>query len=440
MNPRPIAMHDILRYARAASSVEVMVDGHPNFYYLMASPGKALPKVLLEAGINPPAHVRGPDGPRRPVIAIRSSPWKAGHITNPWHDEFDLDHGHVRYYGDHKPRTMGLPGVTAGNKALLEAVRFHAGTSAGERVLAPPLLLFRSITVRKEGRAIVKGYVEFCGAAVIEGLEHVVQRDPATGRSFPNLLLDLAVVDMSECGDTLDLRWLDDRRDPTLTAEEAARHAPQAWKRWIKEGSAAIPRIRRRVVSSRVKSHDAQLPVPGSLEDNALRKLYHFFDGRKHAFEYLASRVAAQLLSRSGSVYRDGWLTRIGGDGGMDFVGRLDVGTTATSTPLVVLGQAKCIIPDSSVSPDQVARVVARLRRGWLGIFVTTGTFSRRAQIEVIDDQYPLVLVPGRVLVDQVLRIAAADYSGDLDGLLADVISGYEAAITHRRPEEILSS
>jgi hypothetical protein len=43
------------------------------------------------------------------------------------------------------------------------------------------------------------------------------------------------------------------------------------------------------------------------------------------------------------------------------------------------------VAPGSSISPDQVARVVARLRRGWLGIFVTTGAFSKQAQVEVID-------------------------------------------------------
>jgi restriction endonuclease Mrr len=169
-----------------------------------------------------------------------------------------------------------------------------------------------------------------------------------------------------------------------------------------------------------------------------LQRLYTFFDGRKHAFELLAAQVSAQILGHSGARYHDGWLTRPGGDGGVDFVGRLDVGTAANNTPLVVLGQAKCIAPTSSISPDQVARVVARLRRGWIGVFVTTGAFSRQAQIEVIDDQYPLVLVDGRTLVEQVLRMAAADHNGDLDALLTSVTADYDLAITYRRPEEIL--
>ncbi len=433
-------MHEILRYAQGASRVEFELDGYLN-YHFVTTPSEPVgdpPRLMLEAGINPAAMVVAPDRSRRPVLGLRSSPWKAGHVTNPWHDEFDLDHGHVRYYGDHKPSTIGLPGATAGNRALLEAWALHAATAASERLHAPPLLIYRSATITRDGRSLVKGHIEFCGAAIIERLEHVVQRDPETGRSFPNLVLDLAVIDLADSGDTLDMRWIDDRRDPTLDAEQAARHAPASWMRWVKGGRAAIPRVRRRVVSSRVKSLEDQLPPVGSAEMELLHRLHTFFEGRKHAFELLAARVSAQILGGSGARYHDGWLTRPAGDGGVDFVGRLDLGTPDNSTPLVVLGQAKCITPTSSVSPDQVARVVARLRRGWIGVFVTSGSFTRQAQVEVIDDQYPLVLVDGKTLAEQVLRMAAADHDGDLDGLLASVTADYDLAITYRRPDEIL--
>ena len=437
---RQLPMHEILRYAHGASRVEIELDGYLN-YHFVTTPSESLgevPRLMLEAGINPAAMVSAPDGPRRPVIGLRSSPWKAGQSSNPWHDEFDLDHGHVRYYGDHKPSTMGLPGATAGNRALLDAWTLHNGTTAAERILAPPLLIFRSTTVTRDGRSLVKGHVEFCGAAIIERLEYVVQRDPETGRSFPNLMLDLAVVDLADNGDTLDMRWIDDRRNPALDSNQAARHAPASWMRWVKEGRAAIPRVRRRVVSSRVKSTEDQLPPAGSAEMELLHRLHAFFEGRKHAFELLAAKVSAQILGGSGARYHEGWLTRPAGDGGVDFVGRLDVGTPANNTPLVVLGQAKCIAPTSSVSPDQVARVVARLRRGWIGVFVTTGTFSRQAQVEVIDDQYPLILVDGRTLAEQVLRMAAADHDGSVDALLTSVTAEYDVAITYRRPDEIL--
>ncbi len=184
----------------------------------------------------------------------------------------------------------------------------------------------------------------------------------------------------------------------------------------------------------------AEQQHPADPEDRRiLETLYRFFDHRKHAFELLASHVAASLLAEAGGRYRHGWITKAGGDGGMDFVGRLDVGSTEHNTPLVVLGQAKCIKPSSSISPDEVARLVARLRRGWIGVFVTTGTFSRQAQVEIIDDQYPVVLVPANALVTHVRRLAAGA-PGGLDGLLQDVADTYAAQVVHRRPEEILGT
>lgn len=438
VDSRAVKIHTVLRYARNSGAMAPTVDDFPNFYFVTTAPGSASPLLTLERGISPTAVARGLDCDRRPVIAIRSSPWKAGHETNPWHDEFDMDHGHVRYFGDHKPGILGLPGATPGNRALMEAWRYHAGTSVAERQLAPPLLLFRSTTVRREGRAVVKGHVEFLGAALIERLEYVVQRDPATGRSFPNVVFDLVVVDLAAGGDRLDMRWIDDRRDASLTAEATCRHAPASWRRWVREGSASIPSIRRRVLSSPIRTAQEQQPEPGSPDAELLHRLYAFFDGRKHQFEYLAALVAARVLGSSGASYRQGWVTRAGGDGGLDFVGRLDVGLPSAKTPLVVLGQAKCVSPDSSASAETVARVVARLRRGWIGVFVTTGSFSRRAQEEIIDDQYPLVLVPGRVLTEQVSAIIAADYDDDLEAFLSDIEAGYEQDVTYRRPEEIL--
>ncbi len=315
---RQVFIHDQLRYAKGANQRDVDLDGFLNYHWLTSPADLSRRKIMLEAGINAPAAVASPDGSRRPLIAIRSSPWKAGHETNPWHDEFDLDHGHVRYFGDHKPSTVGLLGATKGNRLLLEAARLHAGTTREERLLAPPLLLFRAITVYRGGRALVKGHVEFCGAAIIERLEHVVQRDPETGRSFPNLSLDLAVVSGGKV-DGIDFRWIDDRRDPDLAADATLRHAPVSWARWVKEGRIAIPGIRRRVLASAVRSSKDQQPTSGSPEAEILQTLYRFYDGRKHAFELLASRVAAEVLRESGARYKEGWLSRSSGDGGVDF-------------------------------------------------------------------------------------------------------------------------
>ena len=120
-------------------------------------------------------------------------------------------------------------------------------------------------------------------------------------------------------------------------------------------------------------------------------------------------------------------------------MGRLDAGSTEANTPLVVLGQAKCVAPSTSISPDEVARVVARLRRGWIGAFVTTGIFSKQAQVEVIDDEYPVVLIAGGTLVSEVLKLANLVYSGDVQAVLDSATNEYAENVTFRRPEEILA-
>ncbi|MGY1805034.1 restriction endonuclease [Blastococcus sp. SYSU D00922] len=438
MPHRRIAIHDVLRYSSDGDATSPMLDGYSNYHFITAAPGTTQPRLLLDAGINAPALTMAPDGQRRALIGIRSSPWKAGHATNPWHDEFDLDHGYVRYFGDHKPSSRGLPGSTSGNRTLFEALGSHASPDRAVRRLAPPLLLFRSVTVRREGRAVVKGHIEFCGVAVIDRLENIIQRDPETQRGFPNVALDLAVISLADSGDTLDLRWIDDRRDPSLTAEEALRHAPASWRQWVADGPPALPRVRRRVQAPRLRAREQQLPPPASTDAELLQKIHRFFDSRKHAFEMLASQIAADALGGHGGTYQEGWLTRAGGDGGLDFVGRLDIGAPGTSTPLVVLGQAKCVSPDSSVNADQVARVVARLRRGWVGVYVTTGWFTRQAQVEIIDDEYPIVLIPGLDVVKHVRALAERTSNGDVDAVLSRAVESYAESVTHRRPEEIL--
>ena len=437
---RPVGMMDIVRYAKGGSRFEVDIDGYLNFHYLTHPGVEESKRLLLEAGINRIAAIDADGGSRRPALLLRSSPWKAGHETNPWEDAYDLDHGHVRYFGDHKPTTVGLVGVTPGNRALLAAWDLHGSPSRQDRTAAPPLLLFRAVPIiNKDGRTIQKGHLEFCGAAIIERLEMVVQREPRQSRTFPNLVVDLVVVDLSDRDDSLDWRWIDDRRDPALNHELALRHAPAAWARWVKDGRMALSRVRRRVMSSRVRTAEEQRPPTGSREAELLHRIYVHFDDRKHQFEHLAATVAAQVFERAGAKYHRGWLTRAGGDGGMDFVGRLDAGSREASTPLVVLGQAKCVKPSSSISPDEVARVVARLRRGWIGVFVTTAVFSKQAQVEVIDDEYPVVLISGGLLASEVLRLAELAYEGDVQATLDAASAGYEQDVTHRRPEEILS-
>jgi hypothetical protein len=434
MGARLMRITKVYRYSRGSSIADEFIGDYPNYHHLTASADGV--RVGLERGINIARQVDAVDGGRRPVIALRSSPWKAGSKSTPWHDSIDLDHGHVRYFGDHKISSSGPVGSTVGNSGLRDAWRLHQETTSDQRLPAPPVMIFRSVTEQ----GAVKGYVEFCGVAVIERLETIVQRDPKSGMSFANYVFDLAVLDASNESEQVDWRWIDDRRNPAFPLKETLRYAPKTWQRWVTEGAPAIPRIRRNVSASRVLSKAEQQPQIGTTEEKVLNDVYHYFEGQKHSFESVAAKVAAEVFRSGGAQYQEGWLTRASRDGGTDFVGRLDAGIGRARTSLVVLGQAKCVSLDSSVSAEQIARVVARLRRGWIGVYVTTGVYSAPAQTEMIDDQYPIMLIDGRVLAEIVWRLAMESHGGDVKSFLAHTVSAYEDAVTVRRPEEILSS
>ncbi|MRS12555.1 MAG: restriction endonuclease [Actinobacteria bacterium] len=390
--------------------------------------------VSLEAGINPIAAVSVGEQVRCPAILIRSSPWKAGSASTPWHDVFDLDHGYVRYFGDHKAVTSKPLGETRGNAALYRELQLHQSASIFDRARATPLVIFRAVTVA----GVQKGHLEFCGLGVIEQAQLIVQWDEREKRSYPNYVFDVALLDLAAEDETLDWAWINARRDSTRTDSEVLRMAPLSWQTWVREGNTALRRIRRQVARNRIMTQAEQLPAPSSPEGQVLDAVYRAFDGRKATFESLASAVAGRVIGAGTGRYHEGWLTQPSSDRGIDFVGRLDAGSEDASTHLVVLGQAKCIKPTSSVSAEQLSRVVARLKRGWIGAYVTTGTYSKGAQLEMIEDDYPVVLVHGLRLAKEVRLMAYENYGGDVSVLLRSAVEQHPQLVAHRRPEEVL--
>jgi hypothetical protein len=236
--PKWIRVEDIFRYPKPARALEHDVDRYPNFYNRTKSSRSEEKLLQLESGINLVAHVKSGISIRRPLLLIRSSPWKAGTETTPWRDEFDLDHGNVRYFGDHKVTTRGPVGSTPGNAALLEAWPLHQSSKRRDRELAPPLAVFRSSPTKDiNGKLQQKGYVEFCGIAVIKTLT-LVTPDAADGqREYHNLDLELVLIPLTETGGRVDWSWIDDRRNGALSANESNQRAPVAWQRWVDTGS-----------------------------------------------------------------------------------------------------------------------------------------------------------------------------------------------------------
>ena len=180
-----------------------------------------------------------------------------------------------------------------------------------------------------------------------------------------------------------------------------------------------------------------QLPEKGSRYDHLLQTICAHYDTKKHHFEGLAYAITRHLLSRSGSRFIDGWITPAGGDGGADFIGRLDTGEGFSAVRQIIYGQAKCVATTSGVDGKDIARTVARLKRGWFGAFVTTSYFSEPVQREIIEDEYPLLLVSGLAVAETTFLLA--EESGcSVATYLETIDAEFEGMKARRRPEEIL--
>ncbi|MFI7103427.1 HNH endonuclease [Streptomyces sp. NPDC050161] len=231
---------EVLRSARNRDPSLPLIDGYPNIHHLTAS--EVLAQVQLSKGINPMAKVRASGERRRPAILICSSSWESGTAETPWRDVFDLDNGRVRYFGDHSGDDTVPVGTMPGNAVLLEAFAGHQASTAQQRAMAVPLLVFAEVS----RNTIPEEHVEFCGVAVIERVERIEQE--AEGRTSLNYRYDLAVLDLSAEREQVDWAWIEARGNPEIAAAEALERAPSSWRQWVEHGDVMLPMVRRRIV------------------------------------------------------------------------------------------------------------------------------------------------------------------------------------------------
>ena len=378
-----------------------IVDGLENFYYESNTPNVGF---VFQSGIHHVRMIKTINGEeRRPLIIVSSTPRKFGSEDTPWHDRYDADHGYVKYYGDNKyydiPRK---PENAPGNKILLDLLQYYENEDENIRAMnAVPVIFFERVSF--PGRP--KGQAVFRGVGVLESAELVTQYD-SQHRYFANYLFNFCIFSLAGDNEQFDWRWIIDRCDPSLATINTLKYAPESWKRWIKEGNDCLHLVRRTVSGRGLVKDTEQKPSNMKL----LQQIYDYYGGKKsnkgkHEFEYLAMEATVKTIEESGAKCVPGWITKASGDGGVDFVLRIDIGQEQlASVQIIVLGQAKCTDPTKPVNGKDIARTVARMKRGWIGAFVTTSYFSEPVQQEVKEDSYPLMMINGAELVSIVER------------------------------------
>ena len=114
------------------------------------------------------------------------------------------------------------------------------------------------------------------------------------------------------------------------------------------------------------------------------------------------------------------------------------MGTGFAKVEVIVLGQAKCESYSTPTNGIHLARTVARLKRGWVGAYVTTTFFSERSQMEISEDQFPLITVNGLELARETLKLAELDGSDTVKDYLGKLDSSFPEYIEKKKPEDIL--
>jgi hypothetical protein len=365
---------------------------------------------------------------RLPAFLFHSNPFKQGAEGTPWVDVIEPDAGYCLFHGDNR-KTGAEPLSSRGNAKFVQFQDFYADPAL--RKFAPPVLVFDQV----EYNGSQRGYRRFCGFGVPVRRMLATQKQK-NGGYFTNLVIELALFRMERENELFDWRWIDQRRDGSVEADAALRAAPQSWKEWVDGGELAIEGCRRIVARQPVVDLADQRRASRE-ELEILGDVLRYYKNTKHAFEGLASFVAQKIL---GSQCRRGWVTKRSGDGGVDFICRLDVGDRAdrlSITSAVVLGQAKCVALDTAIGGHALARVVARLQRGWIGAFVTTGSFSRAAQLELAQDRYPIILVNGLRLAKVLFEVLTQERI-TLRDLLDRETAWYNMHSSHLPPNRIL--
>jgi hypothetical protein len=430
---RHFRVGQIYRYAAQQNKTTPTLDGFENFHFITNLSDKAQPQ--LDKGIAPIGKVKVPglEKERTPAILISSTLHGKGSASNPWRDIIDSDRGFIQYFGDTKKQ--GNPQDSPGNKLLLKEFAKHTAGAAQTRRLATPLLVFESVP--HNGK--IKGFKRFAGLAVIEKVELVTQYNAANGY-FTNYVFQFAVLSLSPEDERVNWAWINDRRNESLENEATLEYAPKAWKQFVKHGLDSTPSIRRKVIRGQTVKPEERRKLLTQVEGKTLSDIYKYYseDSTKHRFELLASLAVMEFVNSNGGSYQYGWLTRGSGDGGVDFVGKIKLGSGFSSTEVIVLGQAKCEDPTKATNANHLARTVARLKRGWVGAYVTTSYYSVNSQEEIIEDDYPLIKIDGLVLAQCALRLKEAAGFKSMKEYLIDLDKMYPERIESKRPEDIL--
>lgn len=290
---------------------------------------------------------------------------------NPWEDIVDYTTGRISYWGDakFKERTK-MHNDFKGNRVL---EKIHDAVLLKKHDTIPPILHFTRTK---------KGYVQFSGLCVLEKLEITWYEDK--GSPIKNFRAHLAILDIEE----VPLNWIHSRTS-TEGSKTKDLLAPKVWTDYLKGNTRKLFLWRKLI-----RSTAEQIPVQGSDDAKILDQVYGL---TPEEFERFCTSLLQELSKESG-IQHNIEATRLVKDGGLDFFGKL-IFPSPLHYEISFKGQAKRYKTTNAVVPTDISRLVARLQRGEYGIFITTSYYTKTAQEEIFEDNYPVRLFSGSDVV-----------------------------------------
>ena len=217
---------------------------------------------------------------------------------------------------------------------------------------------------------------------MLERAEVVAQWDRHLRRTFPNYRFELVVLSLARERWSFDWTWINARRDPASIAA-VAEARPAAWRDWVRDGSAALPRRSGARSHTRPPSTHPSRCRPPDRGRRSPGDVYAYYQQQEIGrSRLLAEMVAERVLESSGRDYVRGWITPVRAT-----TARLcrPCSTSAPDSPGHALWYSARRSARNRAVPraaSHIARTAARLRRGWIGVYVTTSFFSRPVQAE----------------------------------------------------------
>jgi len=321
--------------------------------------------IGMTGGIRPRSYLSS-FGTALPAYVVLVTAHISGDYANPWHDIIDDRAGMIRYWGDAKYSDRAKPCDDFSGNRCLKAI--YDELLVGDRSILPPILHFSRPS---------KGQLVFNGLCALDTMELTWFEDH--GRPIRNYRYGLSILDDEFVG----VDWLRSRAVAT-SKQSLMDGAPAAWRDYIRGRTR-----RRQLWKAHVLSTETQLPKRGSADEKVLQQLMAL---SPRQFEAVIVALFREMKAVEHSITQ----TRYVNDNGFDFFGTFTM-PLPVGYEIPLRGEAKRW--KQGVGVGEVSRLVARLRRGEYGIFVTTSYYTRQAQEEVLEDAYPVRLFAGIDLV-----------------------------------------